>query len=65
MLSYYRGYTSDFKHINPCKTGVIDKIIYNYLSRHTLLLKWANPYVYLHLIARNNLLVIGVKLLVL
>ena len=54
MLSYYRGYTSDFKHINPCKTGVTDKIIYNYLS-----------YVYLHLIARNNLLVIGVKLLVL
>ena len=37
MLSYYRGYTSDFKHINPRKTGVIDKIIYNYLSRHTLL----------------------------
>lgn len=26
MLSYYRGYTSDFKHINPCKTGVIEKL---------------------------------------
>ena len=33
MLSYYRGYTSDFKHINPYKTGVIGKTIYHATHR--------------------------------
>jgi len=37
MLSYYRGYTSDFKYINPCKIGVADKIIYISVTPHIAL----------------------------